>query len=59
MTVQANELLGTWVLDPEKSEAIAPKNVEEKNFFKDNNISTSVSVGGMGLPRLRRKGTAG
>ncbi len=50
-----NKLIGTWILDPEKSTAVQPENVEQRNWFKDNNVQTSVNVGGMPLPKLRRR----
>lgn len=52
---QATELIGYWVLDQEGTAAIQPEQPQEKNWFKNQNISTSVSVGGMSLPSLGSK----
>ncbi len=52
---QATELIGYWVLDQEGTAAIQPEQPQENNWFKNQNISTTVSAGGMPLPRLRSK----
>jgi hypothetical protein len=55
LPVQATELIGRWVLDQEGTAAIQPEQPQEKNWLKNQNISTNVSVGGMPLPNLRSK----
>lgn len=52
---QATELIGYWVLDQEGTAAIQPEQPQENNWFKNQNISTTVSAGGMPLPRLGSK----
>lgn len=52
---QATELIGYWVLDQEGTAAIQPEQPQENNWFKNQNISTTVSAAGMPLPRLGSK----
>jgi len=52
---QATELIGRWVLDQERTAAIQPEQPQEKNWLKNQNISTNVSLGGIPLPNLRSK----
>lgn len=55
LPAQATELVGRWVLDQEGTAAIQPEQPQEKNWLKNQNISTNVSVAGMPLPSLRSK----
>ncbi len=52
---KSTALVGTWLIDVEKTEAIQPEQPQEKNWFKNQNIQTSVSVAGMPLPNPRTK----
>jgi len=45
------QLIGEWQLDIEGSAAIAPEQPQEKNWFKNQNVRTSVNIGGIPLPR--------
>ena len=55
LPIQATELVGRWVLDQERTAAIQPEQPQENNWLKNQNINTSVSVGGMPLPSLGSK----
>ena len=51
----ATDLVGQWLLDAEKTEAIQPEQPQQKQWLKGQNVSTSVSYGGQRLPTLRQK----
>lgn len=43
-------LIGTWVLNPERSAAAQPEHLESRDWLGGGKISTSVSVGGIPIP---------
>ena len=51
----ATELVGAWVLDVERTAQVQPEQPQQRQWFKGQNVSTSVSYGGMPLPRVRHK----
>ena len=55
LQAKATQLIGTWTIDVAQTEAIQPEQPQEKNWFKNQNIRTSVSVAGMPLPNPRTK----
>ena len=47
--------LGHWVLNEERTQAIQPEQPESRNWLPKGRVSTSVSVGGIPLPRTGSK----
>lgn len=48
----SNGLVGEWVINAKLSEAVRPEQPEKRNFLDNQNINTSVSVGGLPLPKI-------
>ncbi|MEM1435129.1 MAG: hypothetical protein AAGG11_13805 [Pseudomonadota bacterium] len=47
--------IGNWVLNEERTQAIQPEQPESRNWLPTGRVSTSVSVGGIPLPRTGGK----
>lgn len=49
---ETNGVVGEWVINAKLSEAVRPEQPEQRNFLDNQNINTSVSVGGLPLPKI-------
>ncbi len=52
---RATDLVGEWVLNVERSAEVQPEQPEERQWFNGQNVNTSVSFGGLPLPKVRQK----